>query len=217
MKKEIEIKSPYKVIEVKFERNYPGYIYRRELVDDSEYGGDGKLEMVNCYSNDTGDWIGDPNDARFLCKKKGLRQIQKRKETHSSCSIGFNTQEQKWYGWSHRAIHGFGVGSTVKKDDCAYVPIDKDDFLESIVSFWTDENRLNIKGVHQVQTDENGKKESGVYVDWTYSDKFPNKKISGQVSGVFNQYPEMYGKGAWEAKTLEDAKQMAIDFADGVS
>ena len=90
MKKEIEIKSPYKVVEVKFKRNYPGYIYRRELVDDSEYGGDGRLEMVNCYSSDTGEWIGNAKDAGFLYNKKGLQQIQKRKESHSSCSIGFN-------------------------------------------------------------------------------------------------------------------------------
>ncbi len=32
----IEIKSPYNVKEIQFQRNYPGYVYRRELVDDSE-------------------------------------------------------------------------------------------------------------------------------------------------------------------------------------
>lgn len=26
----------------------------------------------------------------------------------------------KWYGWSHRAIHGFEIGDKVKKGDCAY-------------------------------------------------------------------------------------------------
>lgn len=25
-------------------------------------------------------------------------------------SLGFSEKEQKWYGWSHRAIHGFGIG-----------------------------------------------------------------------------------------------------------
>lgn len=61
-------------------------------------------------------------------------------------SIGFSEKEQKWYGWSHRAIYGFGIGSKVKKGDCAY-------------------------------TEE---------------------------------------RGEWTAKTLEDAKQMAMDFAKGV-
>jgi hypothetical protein len=31
-------------------------------------------------------------------------------------STGFNEQEQKWYGWSHRARYGFGVGDKVTKD-----------------------------------------------------------------------------------------------------
>jgi len=29
--------------------------------------------------------------------------------------IGFSEKEQKWYGWSHRAIHGFAVGDEIKK------------------------------------------------------------------------------------------------------
>jgi hypothetical protein len=35
-------------------------------------------------------------------------------------SIGFSEKEQKWYGWSHRAIYGFGVGSKVKKGHAGY-------------------------------------------------------------------------------------------------
>lgn len=34
-------------------------------------------------------------------------------------SIGFSEKEQKWYGWSHRAIYGFGVGHVVEDGDCA--------------------------------------------------------------------------------------------------
>ena len=30
-------------------------------------------------------------------------------------------------------------------------------------------------------------------------------------------FPDTWGKGEWIAETLEDAKQMAIDFANGVS
>lgn len=32
-------------------------------------------------------------------------------------SIGFSEKEQKWYGWSHRAMYGFGIGDTVKAGD----------------------------------------------------------------------------------------------------
>lgn len=61
-------------------------------------------------------------------------------------SIGFSEEEQKWYGWSHRAIYGFGIGSEVKKGHAGYE-----------------------------------------------------------------------ARGAWKAKTLDDAKEMAMNFADSVS
>ena len=32
-----------------------------------------------------------------------------------SAIIGFSEKEQKWYGWSHRAIYGFGIGDVIDK------------------------------------------------------------------------------------------------------
>lgn len=32
-------------------------------------------------------------------------------------AIGFSPTRQKWYGWSHRAVAGFGVGSKVRPGD----------------------------------------------------------------------------------------------------
>jgi len=112
----MKIESPYNLKEIKFQRRYPGYIYRREIVDDSDFGGDGDLEMVNCYSIDSGHWIGNAKDARYLCKKRGLTNLQKSKPEHCVCSIGFSEKEQKWYGWSHRAICGFGLGDKIFKE-----------------------------------------------------------------------------------------------------
>jgi hypothetical protein len=211
------INSPYTLVKVKSQKNYPGYTHRQEIIDDSEHGGKGKLEMACCYSADTGDYIGDVQMAKLICKEYGMRLVQKAKKDHSVCSIGFNEGEQKWYGWSHRAIYGFGVGSVCKKGDCGYIPIDKDDFLEDIVRFWSDENHINVKGEHQVQENEDGREESGVYVEWEYSDETPNERLRQTIGGIFNIYPDRYGKGKWKARTMEDAKQMAIDFAAGVS
>ena len=45
------------------------------------------------------------------------------------CTIGFCEREQKWYGWSHRAIYGFGIGDEVKEGDCAASSGWIDDFL----------------------------------------------------------------------------------------
>lgn len=33
------------------------------------------------------------------------------------CSIGFCDRSQKWYGWSHRAICGFGIGDVAEVGD----------------------------------------------------------------------------------------------------
>ncbi|MDY6857474.1 MAG: hypothetical protein SWO11_22775 [Thermodesulfobacteriota bacterium] len=112
----MEIESFYHVKEVKFQRQYPGYLYRREVVDDSGFGGDGNLEMVNCYSSYSGHWIGGPKTARFICIKHGLRNVQKAHQKHCICSIGFNESEQKWYGWSHKAICGFGIGDMILEE-----------------------------------------------------------------------------------------------------
>jgi hypothetical protein len=89
-------------------------------------------------------YIGNIRFAYFLTN---LNSLQGTPENSKTVSVGYSPKERKWYGWSHRAKYGFGVGSTVKKGDIAY-------------------------------------KEK---------------------------------KGEWTAKTLEDAKQMAIDFAENIS
>jgi hypothetical protein len=129
------------------------------------------------------------------------------------CSIGFCEREQKWYGWSHRAIFGFGVGSTVKKGDCAYQPTDADDFIADALNFWKD-----TKGFHVREWAEIGERdgEPGVWIRWQYSDTVPNEALRGTVGGTFATFPQEYGRGEWTAQTLEDARQMACDFAEGV-
>ncbi|MEO1892686.1 hypothetical protein [Spongiibacter tropicus] len=122
--------------------------------------------------------------------------------------IGFNPEEGKWYGWSHRAICGFGVGSKCERGMCHYRPVDKDDFLQECIRFWTEEYHQNIRAEHRGDH---------VYVEWEYSGATPNEKIRGHIGGVKCPYPSEFGKGEWEAKTLADARQMAIDFADDVA
>jgi hypothetical protein len=53
------------------------------------------------------------------------------KAAPSKHSIGFSASEQKWYGWSHRAIFGFGVGHILKKGDCAATSRFTDEHLAS--------------------------------------------------------------------------------------
>ena len=52
------------------------------------------------------------NETKDFFKEHGIEE--------KKCGVGFSEKEQKWYGWSHRAIYGFGVGSKCKKGDAHY-------------------------------------------------------------------------------------------------
>ena len=167
-------------------------------------------DMKRAYTP-AGDYIGNPKDAHFLCKKKGIAP-ERAKGTHTICSIGFCETEQKWYGWSHRAIFGFEVGSTVKPGDCGYQPSDKEDFRADCVRFWSGEYHGEVEGHEETQDGE-----LGVQVNWKYTNDVPNEKVRGGISGVFSPYPDEFGRGEWVAETMDDARQMAVDFAEDVS
>ena len=125
-----------------------GYVLRTEEIE-SPVRNDKPHAWTMAYTPD-GHYIGNAKNARYLVAKKGICP-QPQTQDSSVCSIGFSTKDSKWYGWSHRAIFGFKIGSTVKRGDCGYV-----------------------------------------------------EKSQG-------------GRGEWTAKTVADAKQMACDFASGVS
>ncbi len=86
-----------------------GFEVRTVEVDDSDFGGDGKLPMKLAY-NPSGEWIGDPKTVLRLAKKYGIRIWEKRTPSSCVCTIGFSPETQKWHGWSHRAICGFEIG-----------------------------------------------------------------------------------------------------------
>lgn len=107
-----------------------------------------------------------------LSQTKFLRFLADKDITHLDClpfdnckvaSIGFSEKEQKWYGWSHRAIYGFGIGYIAKDGDSC------------TTSGWTDD----------------------------YLKEHPERDLSVPVG--------------FEVKTLEDAKKVAIAFAESVS
>lgn len=64
----------------------------------------------------TGDYIGDTKRAHRLCSVRGIKP-EKANSEHCCCSIGFCEKDQKWYGWSHRALYGFGIGDVVEEGD----------------------------------------------------------------------------------------------------
>jgi hypothetical protein len=171
---------------------------------------DNETWIENAY-NMKGQYIGDPKIAHYLCIKRSI-EPEYRTPTSGICSIGFCEKEQKWYGWSHRAIFGFGIGDKVSKGDCAFVPRNINEAITAAVNFWSGENKESVSG-NVVTTKEDGEH---ILVSWTYDDKVPNEKLRLTEQSIVCPIP-IFGKGEWVAATLEDARQMACDFAQGVS
>ena len=98
-----------------------GYEVRTEIIDNIGYMGrpfkknrnkSGRFMTMRSAYTPKGDYLGDPRHARYIFKR-GITRCEKTKPDHCVCSIGFNPTEQKWYGWSHRAICGFGKGDRI--------------------------------------------------------------------------------------------------------
>ena len=63
-------------------------------------------------------YIGDTEMAEYLVLTMGIRALQPRLGgSGKSCSIGVCPGDGKWYGWSHRAIRGFGGGDKIFEHD----------------------------------------------------------------------------------------------------
>lgn len=149
--------------------------------------------------------VGMEKDVKFLADKEITEEL-----THG---VGFSPKDGKWYGWSHRAIFGFKIGSTCEKGDCHYVGSTEKEQEEDAIRFWSEDDHQNTRCVG-IKEDDNG--DRFFQIKWDYTDKIPNKKLRGKIGGS-SHYITPLGRGEWIAKTVSDAKQMAVDFNEGVS
>lgn len=90
-----------------------GYELRTELVIPG--GPDSAFEIQSAYTLN-GAYIGDKKMANFLIRKKGIIP-ELIDSTHNICQVGFCEAAQKWYGWSHRALCGFGIGDCIFEEN----------------------------------------------------------------------------------------------------
>lgn len=74
-----------------------------------------EIEWDMAYTHD-GTYIGEPDIAKYLFEDVGLDSVEST-TSGGHCNIGFNSKEQKWYGWSHRAIFGFGIGDKIFEEE----------------------------------------------------------------------------------------------------
>ena len=198
--------------------NKVAYIAGSEIEND-----DGKI----CYSKFDKSFItrvGMESNIKYLAKLEITDEL-----THG---VGFSPKDNKWYGWSHRAIYGFEIGSECKKGDCNYVAATPEDLIDDHASFYLDisqESYDQHRAECQILDDR-----SGIRILHTPITMNIAPSIEGAVQaadeGTIPDLPEetidfgdngfsiiVCGRGEWTAKTMEDAKQMAVDFNSGVS
>lgn len=92
-----------------------GYIVKNEAW---RLAGDTVTEpcFIKAAYNLKGEYIGDPKRARLLIVKMGIKPTKASKK-HCVCSIGYCKRQRKWYGWSHRAMVGFGIGDRLFEEN----------------------------------------------------------------------------------------------------
>ena len=118
---------------LKVRRYKAGYEVRTIRHTEEECGAPGGMEVKTAFTPEGG-YIGSSRDAHRLIVKRGIKPEPRKPDRLEAnwgfgrtCSIGFCEREQKFYGWSHRAICGFGIGDVVREGDC------------TASSGWTDE------------------------------------------------------------------------------
>lgn len=196
----------------------PYYEYRREVFD---YGDGQEHEIAFAYTP-SGDYIGNPKTARYLVIKRGLSDLQSRNGDPGPVQIGFSVPEQKWYGWSHRAIYGFGIGSTCKKGDCGYVPSTPSELFTEATEKDEDgyawQKPENVRILNDPTHEYDSRRGIEIFHPMT---RHTTVSKDGELGGWTKAEPDIQfvacGRGEWTARNMQDALEMARDFAEGVS
>ena len=186
--------------------------------------------------NYNGDYIGLVEDWGKIMDKYDIR-AEKISPDRNVCSIGFSKREQKWYGWSHRAIYGYGVGSKVSKGDCSYTADNPEEMIEDYANFFSDISPERYER-YKAKCTIPDRRDGILIFHEGFGKEFgpiPMAQDLDDIAAVLSGEKDMSdlpnipddwgsgvefrpcGKGEWVAETLEDAKQMAIDFANGVA
>lgn len=166
--------------------------------------------------------VGMEDNIKFLADREITEQL--------SHGLGFSPADGKWYGWSHRAIFGFEIGSACSKGDCHYVASTPEELIDDHVNFmdYTDEEKIKQKRAECQVLDNR----SGIRILTTPiaikvardTDALLNALDNDSIGSLPEEqifkndfYVIDCGRGEWVAKTMDDAKQMAKDFSAGVS
>jgi hypothetical protein len=184
-----------------------GYTVETCVFPPGSYGlGTEAFEMTYAL-NLNGDYIGNVDDAKYLCEEKGIRPILRTPDS-KTCSIGKSVIDNKWYGWSHRALYGFEIGHTVVPGDCNYKPRTVEQYLDTLYVAYSEYSDLSIV-LNKDKTE----------VTIKYSIIPENTDPSKNVDTIYCERtePVVLGRGTWRAINEQDTIQMASEFAESVS
>jgi len=171
----------------------------------------GDEELLDCCYTFSGDMIGIPTMAKEICNNRYIHPRPLNDEdvgTGALCAIGKSDQDGKWYGWSHKGIQGFEVGDSVLPGHDAFHPMKWGDYgVHMLIGFEQQfKDKYSNFQVHEI-TD--GPVTLGILLTWNDE--------NAETQGRFVGPPKHWGRGAWTAKTEEDAKEMAKDYARKVA
>jgi len=113
-------------------------------------GAPGDTLTVQVARNKQGDYVGSEKDAKFLCDQLGISP-ERTADDHTVCSYGYSEAKGRWFGWSHRAIHGFREGHKVTRG--------------SIVSTENTPEGRGFQPGHVLRTDEEARRAAMLFAE----------------------------------------------------
>jgi len=149
--------------------------------------------LLNCYSKQDGSYVGPVDDA-YKKIRLGMVKFYKRDDSFNSACIG-ETENLSYFGFNHRGICEFKIGSKVTKGDIGYHANNIEDYIEDLKNFW-DYDSISVEG-----------------------DKMFCSKKDNSIEEMPAPDLELLklNRGEWEAITLNDARVMAGEFARGLN
>tara|TARA_B100000214_G_scaffold10058_1_gene7324 strand:- start:104793 stop:107204 length:2412 start_codon:yes stop_codon:yes gene_type:complete len=166
----------------------------------------GKPFTMSSAYNPEGVYIGTPEDAKHICENMGILPMPI-SENSRVCSIGFSSKDNKWYGWSHRAMFGFKPGQSVKQGDCGFRPSNAQEAIDQARNFYSSEDRE-----YKVRLDSENDKGFKLIIT------SPQHDQTGHYRPELNFVEEVpKGQGVYTISDQTEARQAAIHFAESVS
>lgn len=188
--------------------------------------------MTVCYTKcEKHHYLGNIDAARFITGTMGItEQLQPlNPETRGNCAVGFNPETQEWFGWSHRATGSFRIGTEIKEGDVGFEPSNIEEFERSMIAFYDVGKTVEFGPCGKVKRErkligfEHNVPATNGSGPWTFLkvedvyDPVDYLKDSPRIHKIETETPTEWGRGAWKAETLDDAKEMARAFAKDIS